>query len=62
MNDYTRGVVGALLWVRYIMKENAEDPEALEKIQSEITTILKLIGNNIAVDFPEKFKLAAATH
>lgn len=61
MNDYTRGVIGALSWVRCLLKENADDPEALEKIQSEVARMLKLISNNIAADFPQKFKLAAAT-
>ena len=60
VNDYIRGVVEALSWVRSILRKNPDDPEATQKALSEVTTMLKLIANNIAADFPQKFELAAA--
>ena len=61
VNDYIRGVVEALTWVRYLLKKNPDDPEAIDKALCEVAGTLRLIDDGIALKFPEKFKLAVVT-
>jgi len=62
LNDYTRGVIEALAWVRYLLNENADGSKGLEKVQAEVNGGLKLVAEGLARDFPDKFKLVVNTH
>lgn len=57
MNDYTRGVIEALAWVRYLLNENADGSKGLKKVQAEVNGELRLITECLAHRFVAKFKL-----
>ncbi len=56
MHDYVRGAFEALSWIRMLLQDLKNDPEAIEKAVKEIDNAIDDIKAGVATDFRWKLR------
>ena len=56
MHDYVRGAFEALSWIRMLLQDLKNDPEAIEKAVKEIDNAIDDIKAGVATNFRWKLK------
>jgi len=57
LNDYCKGALEALVWVRSMVKRLKSQPETINRVLEEVDRAVEDINEGIAVDFRERLNL-----